>query len=207
MNAQTNTADAKLQVGDLVAWVWGGLVYKGSVVRFQQNQPFKASAVVFADGITYEPPIDELTLIERKQEPTHEGGKERTAAARSTSWAFRVGDRVSWRDGVGKVIDVHERILLVVDGEGEGHWVRKSEATVVADAPEGIVGAILEEATPLLLADEPIDLGDVDADDVMVAASLDAASLLVRICAADGEPLLERVTLNGVTWLVDVRPE
>jgi len=143
------------------------------------------------------------------QENTREGGTERTAAAGSASRALRIGDRVAYTcghfDGVG-VIDklLSSEIVRVRKDDGNFAYPMESECAVIADAPAEVVDAVFADA-PLLLDDEPIDLGEVAAEDALIGASLDAASLLVRICAADDEPLFERVTLNGVTWIVEVR--
>lgn len=134
---------------------------------------------------------------------TREGGTERTAAAGSASRDFQVGDRVAFSFCGARV---GGEVVRIVAGERDLYKVRTGNVEVfrngrnltpIAPAPEFVEAAVLD--------DEPIDLGEIDAEDALIGASLDAASLLVRICAADDEPLFERVTLNGVTWIVEVR--
>ena len=66
-----------------------------------------------------------------------------------------------------------------------------------------VVGVVLDEEP--LLVDEPIDLEYVAPADEMTAASVDATTLIVRICDAGGIELDEIVTINGMTWQVVVR--
>lgn len=144
------------------------------------------------------------------QENTREGGTERTAAAGSASRDFAVGDRVSFRigphEGVGTVdkLGLPNGVVAIRRDDLRFAYPLAIECTPIEDAPAAVVDAVFSDA-PLLLDDEPIDLGEVDPEDALIAASLDAATLLVRICAADNEPMYQLVTLNGVTWIVEVR--
>jgi hypothetical protein len=140
---------------------------------------------------------------------TREGGTERTAAAGRASRELQIDDRVAYTcghfDGVG-VVDklLPNEIVAVRKDDGNFAYPLAIECTPIADAPAEVVDAVFADA-PLLLDDEPIDLGEVADEDALIGASLDAATLLVRICAADNEPLFERVVLNGITWIVEVR--
>jgi hypothetical protein len=136
---------------------------------------------------------------------TREGGKERTAAAGSASRDFQPGDPVAitfcglrTRGEIVRVVDGEFDLLLVRTGNVEVYR-NGSDVSPIEPAPEFIEAAVMD--------DEPLTLDDVADEDAVVAASLDAATLLVRICAADDLPFCERVTLNGVTWLVEAKPE
>jgi len=104
---------------------------------------------------------------------TREGGKDRTAAARSTSRDFQPGDPVAitfcgmpTRGEVVRVVDGEFDLLLVRTGNVEVYR-NGSDVAPIEPAPEFIETAVMD---------------DVADEDALVAASLDAATLSVRIC-------------------------
>ena len=137
------------------------------------------------------------------------------ASLNGTLSQIRIGDRVAYTcghfDGVGTVDKfLPNEVIAVRKDDGNFVYPMASECTPIADAPEEIVGAVLDEApTPLpLTLDTVTELGEVDAEDAVVGAALASAEVLVRICdAADRLRLCERININGVTWLVQVAPE
>lgn len=122
---------------------------------------------------------------------------------------IQVGDRVSYfigpHRGAGTVdkIGLPGNVVAVRRDDGNFAYPLVSECVPVEDAPESIVGVVLDEEP--LLVDEPIDLEYVAPADEMTAASVDATTLIVRICDAGGIELDEIVTINGMTWQVVVR--
>lgn len=124
---------------------------------------------------------------------------------------IQVGDRVAFAIGSHRGAGEVDRLLpanvvAVRRDDGNFAYPLLSECVPVEDAPQGVVSAVLDDE-PLLLDEEPIQLGEVGDEDALIGASLDAATLLVRICQADNLPLRERVVLNGITWLVTCEPE
>ena len=142
---------------------------------------------------------------------TREGGKERTAAARRTSQQFSTGDHVAFEFGGNFVMG---RVERVVDGEldlykvGHGNFYvyRNASEMTRLDDDETAVDRAVSDPEPLVMDDEPTDLGDVDIEDRLTAAKLDAANLLVRICDSEGGAFTNRVLINGITWLVEAKP-
>lgn len=128
-----------------------------------------------------------------------------------TSNGLVVGDRVAVTIGCqqheGEVVALVDPVfgMYRVRANGRELYRYANEVTPLAGVPQHVEAEMANEG--LLLSNEPLDLGTNDPQDAIVAAAIDAACVLVRICDADGLQVRERITLNGVTWLVNVRPE
>lgn len=179
--AAAGSASREFRAGDVVNFPVGTGTVQGVIAMLTGD-----SAKIVANGTSYIRHCGYLDLVSRPVDKK-----------------FAVGDTVivsvAGQFIRGEIAEFGGDDTVRVTSGNLSVWRFCEDLAPVADPPPFVIGGIQD--------DEVTDLDEVEAEDKLVGACLDAVNTLVRICDAGDLTGEHRVRINGVTWVVAVRKE